>query len=134
METILLRTSAALLAALLFSGCGESSSERGEDPVTTPDQTSGPDEPGEAAATKGPAAEAVADLVARLDLGEEQVEVVAVEEVTWRDGSLGCAEPDMMYTQALVDGTRITLRAEGTTYEYHAGGTTPAFLCEAPTE
>ena len=31
-----------------------------------------------------------------------------------------------MYTQALVDGSRITLSAGDRTYEYHAGGRTGA--------
>ena len=56
-----------------------------------------------------------------------------MQEVTWRDGSLGCAKPDLLYTQALVDGSRITLRVAGTTYEYHSGGSRP-FLCKNPTE
>ena len=40
----------------------------------------------------------------------------------------------MMYTQALVDGTRMVLRAAGQTYEYHAGGRRGSFLCERPTQ
>lgn len=59
---------------------------------------------------------------------------MAVEEVTWRDGSRGCAQPGMSYTQALVDGSRITLRASGRTYEYHSGGRQPPSRCEKPTE
>lgn len=82
----------------------------------------------------GPEQQAAADLAGRLGIPEEEVEVVSVEEVTWRDGSLGCAKPGMQYTQALVDGTRIVLEAAGSRYEYHAGGSTPPFLCENPTE
>ncbi len=62
------------------------------------------------------------------------IEVVSVEEVTWRDGSRGCAEPGMAYTQALIDGSRITLRVGTTTYEYHSGGSQPPSRCEKPTE
>lgn len=76
----------------------------------------------------------VADLAASLDVDPTEVEVVAVEEVTWRNGSRGCAEPGTMYTQALIDGSRITLRVAGTDYEYHAGGSHPPALCENPTE
>lgn len=76
---------------------------------------------------------AVDDLAATLDVDAGEVEVVAVQEVTWRDGSLGCAQPGMAYTQALVDGSRITLRAGGRTYEYHSGGGQPPSLCERPT-
>ena len=44
------------------------------------------------------------------------------------------AKPGEMYTQALVDGLRITLRAGGRTYEYHSGGNRPPALCDKPTE
>ncbi|MBD3916268.1 hypothetical protein [Nocardioides hwasunensis] len=77
---------------------------------------------------------AVADLAASLDVDTGDVEVVSVEQVTWRDGSRGCAEPGEMYTQALVDGSRITLRVEDTDYEYHAGGSEPPALCDEPTQ
>ncbi len=78
--------------------------------------------------------DAVADLAERLGVDAEQVEVRAVEEVVWRDGSIGCARPGMHYTQALVDGSRVTLAAGGRTYEYHAGGNRKAFWCEHPTQ
>ena len=78
--------------------------------------------------------QSVADLAASLGVDEADVEVVAVEEVTWSDGSRGCARPGVMYTQALIDGSRITLRVDGTTYEYHAGGSGPPALCEQPTQ
>ena len=57
-----------------------------------------------------------------------------VEEVTWKDGSLGCAERGSMYTQALVDGQRIVLEADGSRYEYHSGADGSPFLCEEPTQ
>jgi hypothetical protein len=82
----------------------------------------------------GPVAIAVADLAERLGIEPDDVEVVATEEVTWRDGSRGCATKGTMYTQSLIDGSRITLRVDGTTYEYHSGGSGPPFLCERPTQ
>lgn len=75
---------------------------------------------------------AVADLAARLEIAPAEVEVLRVEEVTWRDGSLGCPQPGMFYTQALVDGARIVLSARGRRYEYHQGGRRAPFLCEHP--
>lgn len=76
----------------------------------------------------------VEDLASTLGVDPGDVEVVSVEEVTWRDGSRGCAERGVMYTQALIDGSRITLRVGDTTYEYHSGGSRPPALCERPTE
>jgi hypothetical protein len=77
---------------------------------------------------------AVDDLAAGLGVDADEVEVVSVEEVTWRDGSRGCAQPGMAYTQALIDGSRITLRAGGRTYEYHSGGSQPPARCDKPTQ
>jgi hypothetical protein len=77
---------------------------------------------------------AVADLAETLGIDPTEVQVAAVEEVTWSDGSRGCAQKGMLYTQSLIDGSRITLRVGETTYEYHSGGSGKAFLCETPTE
>ena len=78
--------------------------------------------------------EAVADLVGLLGIGASDIEVVLDEEVTWRDGSIGCAEPGKMYTQAVVAGRRVVLSARGMQYEYHSGGPRGLFHCEKPTE
>ena len=43
--------------------------------------------------------------------------------VTWPDGSLGCPEPDMMYTQVLVEGYRVIIRARDKTYDFRGSGT-----------
>ena len=57
-----------------------------------------------------------------------------MEEVTWSDGSRGCAEPGMMYTQALIDGSRITLRVDGHDVRVPLRRRASARLCENPTE
>jgi len=80
-----------------------------------------------------PAAQpAVTDLAARLGVDESEIAVVSVEEVTWSDGSIGCPEPGMMYTQALVNGSLVILEVDGTRYEYHSGGGRDLFYCENP--
>ena len=76
----------------------------------------------------------VEDLASRLGVAPATVEVVAVQEVTWSDGSRGCAKKGMLYTQSLIDGSRITLQVDGTPYEYHSGGSGAPFLCERPTQ
>ena len=70
----------------------------------------------------------------RAGVEADEVAIITAEAVTWSDGSLGCPEPGMMYTQALVEGSRITLRAGDRTYEYHAGGQRAPFYCENPTQ
>lgn len=72
---------------------------------------------------------AVEDVRTRLGF-DGLVEVVAAHDVTWPDGSLGCPEPDMSYTQALVDGYRVELAIDGDTYTYHGAAGEDPFLCE----
>ncbi len=75
---------------------------------------------------------AVDDLVATVGVAPGAVEVVLAEPVTWRNGALGCPVPGRDYTQALVDGYRIELTADGDTYWYHGGGDNDPFRCDDP--
>jgi hypothetical protein len=70
------------------------------------------------------------DLARRLALDPTGIELVDASTVTWPDSSLGCPQPGMLYTQALVDGVRLRLRANGIVYNYHSGGSRAPFLCE----
>ena len=73
------------------------------------------------------------DMAAQTGAAPDEVEVVAVEEVTWPDASLGCPQPDMVYAQVLTPGYRITLQYNDAPYVYHTGQGADAFfiLCEA---
>ncbi len=71
------------------------------------------------------------DLATRLDVPAEDIAMTSAALVVWNDGSIGCPQPGMSYTQALVDGARITLTHDGTEYVYHQGGDQP-FLCAEP--
>jgi hypothetical protein len=119
-----------LVTSVLVAACGGTTdSPSGEETAVDPSPSSSPSSSAPADAVR-----AVEDLAATLDVAADEVEVVSTEEVTWRDGSRGCAEPGMAYTQALVDGSRITLRAAGRTYEYHSGGSRPPARCDEPTQ
>ena len=74
-------------------------------------------------------APARADLARRLGVEPDELEVISAEEVTWPDGSLGCPEPGMSYTQALVDGSKVVLGHDDRVYVYHAGDDGQPFLC-----
>ncbi|MCJ7659110.1 MAG: hypothetical protein MUO67_08170, partial [Anaerolineales bacterium] len=79
-------------------------------------------------------AQAKEDLAERLGIPTTEIELLKIEEVTWRDGSLGCPQPGMLYTQALVNGSLIQLMHKDTVYQYHSGKGGPPFLCENPTQ
>ena len=72
----------------------------------------------------------IEDLLGRIDASREAVVVDQAGAVTWRDGSLGCPQPGMMYSMALVPGYRIILRVGEQTYDYHASDGGYFFLCE----
>jgi hypothetical protein len=76
--------------------------------------------------------EAIQDLAGRLGVPTGDIKAISEKNVTWRDGSLGCPQKGMMYTQALVPGTLIVLRVDGAEYVYHSGGGRAPFYCENP--
>ncbi len=134
---LLLVTSAMTWCLVACGGAAPDSAEDTSAPgttarPTTPEDTMQPSTP--APQPGGAVDQAVADLAGRLGVEPDDVEVVATEEVTWSDGSRGCAKKGMNYTMSLIDGSRITLRVGGTTYEYHSGGSGGPFLCEQPTQ
>lgn len=131
-RTTRLVAAAALVVAL--AGCGQEKSTTGtaQDGATkTPEPTRTEQSVG---TTDELTAAAIEDLAERLGVDPAEVAVVDVEAVTWSNGAIGCAKPGMSYTEALVEGTRITLAAGGTEYAYHSGhGATPTW-CASPTE
>jgi hypothetical protein len=79
-------------------------------------------------------AAAIEDAVDRTGANPDAITVETVERVTWPDGSIGCPEPDQMYTMALVEGYRIVLRADGEELHYHGQDGEPPFHCANPTD
>lgn len=71
------------------------------------------------------------DLARRNAVAAEQIEVVSSRTVTWGDGSMGCPEPEMMYTQALVPGYQIHLRHDGSDAYYHGSRSSEPMYCPA---
>jgi hypothetical protein len=69
------------------------------------------------------------DLVARLEVDSAAVTFSGATSVNWRSGALGCPEPGMSYTQALVPGTWIMLKSGKTVYRYHAARSGQPFYC-----
>jgi len=61
----------------------------------------------------------VADAAKRFKVAESAVVLGQAEQVTWNDGSLGCARPGQMYTQNLVAGYRIVVITSEGRMVYH---------------
>ncbi len=61
-----------------------------------------------------------ADLATRLGARAPRPTVAEADEVVWPDGSLGCPQPGMNYTMALVPGWRVVFAAGEARYAYHA--------------
>lgn len=69
--------------------------------------------------------------LAGVDLAE--LEVLRSLRVTWRDGSLGCPEPGMNYTMALVPGWHMIIRAGELLLDYRLSDR-GFMLCTHPTD
>jgi hypothetical protein len=75
---------------------------------------------------------ALADASARSGVPADAIAVASALAVTWSDGSLGCPQPDMMYTQALVPGYVLVLEVAGERVEYHGAAGEDPFPCDWP--
>jgi hypothetical protein len=130
-----MRTAMLVLAVTAVAACGAGGSEppsaeqtttASTAPTTTESETTMPTSDQDQLPIVAPA---VDDLAGRVGATPEDIEIVSAEEVTWPDGSLGCPEPGMSYTQSLVDGSKVVLRYDDRVFVYHAGGDNKPFLC-----
>ncbi len=64
----------------------------------------------------------VLDAAARAGVEPEHLTLVHAAAVTFNDGSLGCPEPGMVYTQAIVTGWQVILEHAGERIDYRASG------------
>jgi hypothetical protein len=88
-------------------------------PTHSPSSTATPDDRSEAASIPDEILDPILDDAAtRIGVPAEEIAVVRAEAVTWSDGSLGCPEPGMGYTQALVDGYHVVLSAAEQELDY----------------
>lgn len=72
---------------------------------------------------------ALADASSRTGTAVTALVVASAEAVVWADGSLGCPQPGMAYTMALVPGYRVRIRAGDQLLDYHASGRGNLVLC-----
>ena len=80
--------------------------------------------------TLGTITEAVLeDAARRTGMERGALRVESAVAVTWADGSLGCPQPGINYTMALVPGYRITVRAGEKALDYHTSQRGNFVLC-----
>jgi len=105
--------------------------------ATTP--TSGPESQSSSSTFGQLSSEIPPDLVARITdhaietfgLSEDQIRVTRAEEVEWSDGSLGCPEPGMLYTQAIVRGYWVELKVGDLVFDYRTAVDGTFRLCSS---
>lgn len=75
-------------------------------------------------------AQVIAAAAARAGVAEAQVVVRGAEAIQFPDGSLGCPQPGMMYTQMVVPGYRVVVEAGGRTFDYRSARGGEPSICE----
>jgi hypothetical protein len=73
----------------------------------------------------------VADAAKRFNVAESEVVLARAERLTWSDGSLGCPEPGLAYTQMLVAGFRVDATTSAGTLTYHTDSRGKVASCGA---
>jgi hypothetical protein len=69
------------------------------------------------------------ELAQRLGIEPKSITLSKARQVNWRSGALGCPEPGMNYTQALVPGALIFLKVGNEVHGYHAKNGGKPFYC-----
>jgi len=134
----MIKTLAGLLLMPLVVACaaGSGSPAASERPIPSPEIAIPSQAMAPSAGANGLPANLVDEVVelAERETGVDrsEIEVVLAEAVTWSDGSIGCPEEGMMYTQALVPGYRVILEIAGEELAFHAAETGEFSPCRNP--
>ncbi len=73
-----------------------------------------------------------AEIAKDAGVSASDVTIISGEAVSYPDGSLGCPQPGMAYTQIPVDGWKVVGTAAGATFDYRGSGLTEIRRCEKP--
>lgn len=140
------KTTALALFTLLLLGCSSAPSAASPEASASGSLPPRPSDSGDLAPTVGPSdapvtgevpppvLEAVrARLATDSGLDASAAEVKVAQDVQWPDGSLGCPEPGVMYTQAIVPGYQVVLVLDGREYDFRVAARSGTIrLCEGP--
>ena len=64
-----------------------------------------------------------------LGVEPDAVTILEMEPMEWRDASLGCPQPGMMYAQVITPGYQATVEVEGEQYEVHMNSSGHGTIC-----
>ena len=126
------KTTLIISLALALVACNGNESQQDSESVLDPGQQAAEQEQTRVVKTMNineQVAFSLKDLATRLNVDPATVSLSGATPVTWRSGALGCPEPEMSYTQALVPGIWIMLRVGNTAYRYHAKPGGEPFFC-----
>jgi hypothetical protein len=70
----------------------------------------------------------------QLGMAVEQLTIDKIETVSWRDSSLGCAEPGKAYAQVITPGVRVAMSGGGQKIEVHGDTSGRMVVCKNPTQ
>lgn len=105
-------------------------------PTRIPDAVEATPAPGAAITTSAMPSEVrravVDDAARRFNVAASAVVLTRAEQVTWSDGALGCPQPGMMYTQALVPGYRVIAKSPAGELTYHTDSRGNVVRCTLP--
>jgi hypothetical protein len=124
-EMIAAGLASGLLLTVGIAGCASALEPAGQAGPRAPEELERPMNPTLESITET----VLADAARRTGVDRESLKVESAVAVTWADGSLGCPQPGMNYTMALVPGYRIKVRAGDQVLDYHASQRGYFVLC-----
>lgn len=124
---------AGLLALPLLVACAGGSGAPTQSDVAIPSEITIPSA-GADGVSPGMIDEVIAMAEEETGVDRSDIQVAVAEAVTWPDGSLGCPEEGMVYTQALVPGYRVVLDVAGEELAFHAAENGEFVACANPME
>ena len=74
----------------------------------------------------------IADAAQLAGVPPDRFEVTRAEAVQWRDSSLGCPKPGVVYLQVITDGYWVELAADGQRFDYRLDSRGNFHLCRQP--
>jgi len=105
---------ALFLIEALLGACAAPTTQTAPSPQPAPTGT------GQGGMETLPVARAKSFLADQLSIDKETIQLVDIQSVQWPDTCLGVQTPGVMCAFHVVDGYRITLSANGQSYEVHS--------------